>query len=47
MPKITVVKNILDANDRIAEENRKILKAAGLRHINLVNLKGKIYDNKN
>jgi hydrogenase nickel incorporation protein HypB len=38
--KISVVKNILDANDRIAEQNRSIFKEKGLTVINLMSSPG-------
>jgi len=38
--KITVVKNILEANDRIAEENRRLFEENGLLVINLMSSPG-------
>lgn len=38
--KITVVKNILEANERIAEENRKLFKEKGVTVINLMSSPG-------
>jgi hydrogenase nickel incorporation protein HypB len=38
--KITVVKNILEANDRIAEENRKLFEEANVAVINLMSSPG-------
>lgn len=40
MTKVKVVTRILEANDRIAEENRKIFKKAGLFVINLMSAPG-------
>ncbi len=40
MSKITVVKNILDANDRIAEENRKIFDKEKIYVLNLMSSPG-------
>jgi hydrogenase nickel incorporation protein HypB len=38
--KITVVKNILEANERIAEENRKLFQSEGVTVINLMSSPG-------
>lgn len=38
--KITVVKNILEANDRIAGENRKLFQEAGVKVLNLMSSPG-------
>jgi hydrogenase nickel incorporation protein HypB len=38
--KVTVVKNILEANDRIAEENRKLFESEGVTVINLMSSPG-------
>nr|HID59134.1 hydrogenase nickel incorporation protein HypB [Desulfobacterales bacterium] len=38
--KITVVKNILEANDRIAEDNRRLFEESGLLVINLMSSPG-------
>ena len=38
--KITVVKNILEANERIAEENRKLFQEAGVKVLNLMSSPG-------
>lgn len=40
MSKITIVKNILDANDRIAEENRKLFGNAKIYVLNLMSSPG-------
>ena len=38
--KITVVKNILEVNERIAEENRRLFHEANVRVINLMSSPG-------
>ncbi|PIW00728.1 MAG: hydrogenase accessory protein HypB, partial [Deltaproteobacteria bacterium CG17_big_fil_post_rev_8_21_14_2_50_51_6] len=38
--KVTVVKNILEANERIAAENRKLFDQKGLTVINLMSSPG-------